>query len=142
MRIADTVRTASTLLLCSMIWLAGCSSDDPTAPDTTTADPPVNEDPGGDDDDPSLPDDPQNPGSDDPTTEWPENLLDEAYLTEGRFGWPERDFGRGNAAEIQIFRHEDEAAVDFTLRDMAGEDRTLAALLEERPVLMVLGSFT
>ncbi|HKK69733.1 MAG TPA: hypothetical protein VKA86_00850 [Candidatus Krumholzibacteria bacterium] len=141
MHTAATVRTAAILLLCSMIWLAGCSSDDPTGPDTTTTDPPVTEDPGGDDD-PSLPDDPQDPGSEDPTTEWPENLLDETHLTEGSFGWPERDFGRGNAAEIQIFRRSGEPAVDFTLRDMAGEERSLATLLDERPVLLVLGSFT
>lgn len=143
MTTADMLRAALTLLLCSTFWFAGCSTDDPTGPDSTQADPPITEDPGGaDDDDPTVPDDPQDPGTDDPVDAWPENLLDESHLVEGLFDWPERDFVRGNTATIERFLRRGDAAVDFTLRDVEGEEHTLARLLAERPVLVVFGSFT
>jgi len=134
--------------LCRSLALAGClillafagcadETNDPTGIEIPL---PGDEEPGDDpiedpDDDPV--DDPHNQ---DPV--WPSNLLEDTELTTGLFGWPETDFGRGNAATIHIELFRNDAAIDFTLRDMQGNPHTLADMLTERPVVMILGSFT
>lgn len=121
----------------SLLAFAGCADDtsDPTGIEIPL---PGDEDPGEDPgEDPT--DDPDNQ---DPTATWPKNLLEDTELTTSIFGWPATDFGRGNAATIQIAMHRGDAAIDFTLRDMQGNPHTLATMLTERPVVMILGSFT
>lgn len=76
------------------IAFAGCG-DDATGPIAADVDDPIGTEDPVDPIDPGDPDDPIDP--EDPV-EWPEELLAEDALVEGLFGWPETDFGRGNAA--------------------------------------------
>lgn len=125
-----TSRTNTLVIGCAMaIALAGCG-DDATGPIAANTDDPIGTE------DPVDPIDPEVP------VEWPEDLLADDALTEGLFGWPETDFGRGNSATIEITRRAGDPAVDFTLKDMQGLPHSLARMLGERPVLMILGSFT
>lgn len=122
-------RCALPLACVALLALAACGDDEkPAVVDATGPDTPVDI---GDDE----PDG-------DPIPPIPSELLPASELTHGLFGWPERDFGRGNAATIHIDLREGDAATDFTLRDTSGEAHTLADLLAERPVLLILGSFT
>lgn len=63
-------------------------------------------------------------------------------LVSGCFSWPEEDFTPDNFAPLSAALSGGEAAVDFTLRNAKGTPYTLSVLLETKPVLLVLGSFT
>ncbi len=69
-------------------------------------------------------------------------LLPESDLSTGCYGWPEQDFSPDNHAVIGVLGHVGDPAVDFTLLDIDGTPHRLSELLESRPVLLVLGSYT
>lgn len=69
-------------------------------------------------------------------------LLAESLLVAGCLDWPETEFTLERHAVLETYGPVGERAVDFTLKDVAGVTHTLASLLETRPVLLVLGSFT
>ena len=58
------------------------------------------------------------------------------------YHWPARPFSRGNYAPTTISLAGGDVAADFTLRDPEGVAYTLSELLAEKPVLLVLGSYT
>jgi len=58
------------------------------------------------------------------------------------FRWPGGTFTRQVYAQIVNGLHPGDQAVDFTLNDVDGIPYRLADLLAEKPVLLVLGSFT
>lgn len=58
------------------------------------------------------------------------------------FRWPGGTFTRQVYAQVVNGLHPGDAAVDFTLKDVEGTPHRLADLLAEKPVLLVLGSFT
>jgi hypothetical protein len=58
------------------------------------------------------------------------------------FNWPEDEFSQSNHAGNTTSLREGELAVEFTLKDLTGTERTLSSLLGEKPVLMVFGSYT
>lgn len=58
------------------------------------------------------------------------------------FGWPEREFSKRNRATRGQFLRAGDRAVDFELSDVTGRPVKLSALLAERPVLLVQGSYT
>jgi hypothetical protein len=58
------------------------------------------------------------------------------------YRWPAGDFTLQNHATLETSLSAGEPAVDFTLADVDGATVHLAELLAEKPVLLVLGSFT
>jgi hypothetical protein len=58
------------------------------------------------------------------------------------FRWPAGTFTRQTYAQIVTGLEPGDLAVDFTLKDVNGAPHRLADLLAEKPVLLVLGSFT
>lgn len=69
-------------------------------------------------------------------------LLAESLLTSGCLDWPETEFTPERHAVLETYGPVGERAIDFTLKDVAGVTHSLSSLLETRPVLLVLGSFT
>lgn len=137
----NAVQSRRLLLAGSLaLFLAGGCSDDTANPGPDLIGPgtEIPNDPG----EPGDPGDPIDPFPEDPEPKWPDQLLESSELTHGLFGWPETNFGRGNSATIQMNLRRGDAATDFTLRDRQGEPHALSDLLIERPVLLVLGSFT
>ena len=63
-------------------------------------------------------------------------------LASGCFGWPGAEFSTSNKASVQTFLRAGDRAVEFNLRNTAGETVTLSGLLATRPVLLVHGAFT
>ena len=70
----------------------------------------------------------------------PSNLSN--ALASGCFGWPGSEFSTTNKASVQTFLRAGDRAVEFSLRNTAGETVTLSGLLASRPVLLVHGAFT
>jgi hypothetical protein len=60
----------------------------------------------------------------------------------GCFHYPMTDFNTHNYAETEISIASGDRAAEFELRDLEGATYTLSGLLAEKPVLLVLGSFT
>lgn len=58
------------------------------------------------------------------------------------YRWPAGDFTLQNHATLETSLARGESAVDFMLADTEGGTVHLAELLAEKPVLLVLGSFT
>lgn len=58
------------------------------------------------------------------------------------YSWPEQEFSPDNIADLRASLPVESAAVEFSLQDLDGNTVRLSALLESRPVLLVLGSFT
>jgi hypothetical protein len=58
------------------------------------------------------------------------------------FRWPEAAFTRSRYADVSITMGPGETAVDFELADVEGTPYRLSDLLADKPVLLVLGSFT
>jgi hypothetical protein len=65
-----------------------------------------------------------------------------AALVAGCFGWPAAEFSAANKASVQTLLRPGDRAVEFSLRNTAGEAVTLSGLLATRPVLLVHGAFT
>ncbi len=65
-----------------------------------------------------------------------------ANLASNCFDWPSTEFSPTNKASLQTFLAPGARAVEFTLKDVDGRERSLSSLLAERPVLLVHGSFT
>ena len=58
------------------------------------------------------------------------------------YSWPEQDFSPENVAALRAALPAGSAAVEFSLQDLEGNVHRLSELLESKPVLLVLGSFT
>ncbi|HEX5131621.1 MAG TPA: hypothetical protein VFX92_03940 [Candidatus Krumholzibacteria bacterium] len=58
------------------------------------------------------------------------------------YAWPERAFSPGNVAALQAALPAGSRAVEFSLADLDGNVYRLSALLESKPVLLVMGTFT
>ncbi|MBW1811341.1 MAG: cytochrome c3 family protein, partial [Deltaproteobacteria bacterium] len=58
------------------------------------------------------------------------------------FNWPEDEFSSTNKAGVGTALLENALAVELTLKDVNGVEYSLSALLAEKPVLLVFGSFT
>jgi hypothetical protein len=56
--------------------------------------------------------------------------------------WPSVEFTPTQFVQATLGIDTGERAVDFTLRDTAGNEHTLSGLLQEKPVLLILGAFT
>jgi len=63
-------------------------------------------------------------------------------LQSGCYSWPEQDFTPAHVAFLGAGLSPGGRAVEFTFRDIEGAPYTLSTLLETRPVLLILGSFT
>jgi hypothetical protein len=70
------------------------------------------------------------------------NLKPESDLTHNLFNWPAEPFTPTNKAKVEIFLHEGDYAIDFTLLDTSGQPYNLGGLLETRPVFLMTGSYT
>ena len=70
-------------------------------------------------------------------------LAPESALISGCYGWPEQDFSAdNNTGGLIVPVSAGSSAIDFTLGDIDGVSHRLSALLRDRPVLLLLGSFT
>ena len=58
------------------------------------------------------------------------------------YSWPEQRFSPENVAKFTAALPVDAMAVEFSLRDLEGNSYKLSTLLETKPVLLILGSFT
>ncbi len=71
------------------------------------------------------------------------DLRGESALVSGCYGWPDEPVSLdNNVGGLHVSVIEGERAIDFSLQDVDGVPHRLADLLESRPVLLVLGSFT
>ena len=77
----------------------------------------------------------------DPSLPLPGPVLSED-LSSHCFRWPEAAFTRSRYADVSTALSPGETAVDFELADVEGNPYRLSDLLVDKPVLLVLGSFT
>jgi hypothetical protein len=63
-------------------------------------------------------------------------------LEGGCYGQPDAAFDKGNFAEVEVFARPGQAAWDFTLPTLDGEEVHLAGLLRTKPVVLVSGSYS
>lgn len=73
----------------------------------------------------------------------PPDLRPAADLDQGCYDWPDTEFNRSeHPSGRETFLHTGDAAIDFTLKDVDGKEHRLAQMLEDKPVLIVAGSYT
>ncbi len=80
-----------------------------------------------------------NPKADAPSADDRDAMTLRTDLKSGCFSG---EWTRNNHAKDEVFVDEGEAAFDFTLDDISGHPVHLADLLEQRPVLLVTGSYS
>lgn len=72
------------------------------------------------------------------------DLKPDSELVQACYGWPDQEFTpKGEHPTGRETRlNTGDAAVDFTLKDLRGNEHQLAEMLKKKPVLLVAGSYT
>ena len=71
------------------------------------------------------------------------DLKPASELNQACYDWPAKEFAPGNTPKPKtVYVSQGDPAVDFTLKDVNGKDVNLATLLDDKPVLLVSGSYT
>jgi len=71
-----------------------------------------------------------------------QNLATASELVSSCLNWPQDEISTSNNARLMTGLTKGQPAVDFSLQDVKGNIFSLSELLENKPVLLVLGGFT